>query len=293
MIKLLRNTAGIILSILAGFVLLYLLGYFVSHNVIPGVFYEVFLLVIIIGVSYLVTRFLGSIVYHTFLKQGESYAKHLKSTFELIFFLIVLFIVLLSVGENITAGLVGAGIIGIILGVAAQSSLSNFFAGLYIILSRPFEVGQRINVVTSQYSGFGPTYNHDFIPPKFTGTVDEIGFLYTKIVNDENHIMTIPNSVFLQAMVINYQRNDLVRIKVLAEIPLKFDPEKLNEYLREKISQEGKISDDVEIKIISLGREFYTAAIYVNEKHERIDEVNDLILRYIREIAYVNHHQFS
>lgn len=286
MIKLLRNITGIVLSLVAGFVLLYFLGYFVSHNIIPNVFYEIFLIIIILGISYLVTRFIGSIIYNSFIGRGESFAKHIRSTFELIFFLIVLFIVLLSLGENITAGLVGAGIVGIILGVAAQASLSNFFAGLYILLSKPFEVGQRINVVTSQYSGFGPTYHHDFIPPKFTGTVDEIGFLYTKIINDENHIMTIPNSVFLQAMIINYQKNEYIKIKVMVEIPLKMDPEKIKDSLNEIVKRDGKINGEIEMKLISMDRDYYNAAIYVKERHEKMDEVNDYILRCLREIIY-------
>ncbi|MVT12899.1 MAG: mechanosensitive ion channel, partial [Euryarchaeota archaeon] len=269
-----------------GFVLLYFLGYFVSHNIIPNVFYEIFLIIIILGISYLVTRFIGSIIYNSFIGRGESFAKHIRSTFELIFFLIVLFIVLLSLGENITAGLVGAGIVGIILGVAAQASLSNFFAGLYILLSKPFEVGQRINVVTSQYSGFGPTYHHDFIPPKFTGTVDEVGFLYTKIINDENHIMTIPNSVFLQAMIINYQKNEYIKIKVMVEIPLKMDPEKIKDSLNEIVKRDGKINGEIEMKLISMDRDYYNAAIYVKERHEKMDEVNDYILRCLREIIY-------
>jgi|YelNatPaOPRAMG01_1025707.scaffolds.fasta_scaffold02259_5 small-conductance mechanosensitive channel len=286
MIKLLRNITGIVLSLAAGFVLLYFLGYFVSHNIIPNVFYEIFLIIIILGISYLVTRFIGSIIYNSFIGRGESFAKHIRSTFELIFFLIILFIVLLSLGENITAGLVGAGIVGIILGVAAQASLSNFFAGLYILLSKPFEVGQRINVVTSQYSGFGPTYHHDFIPPKFTGTVDEVGFLYTKIINDENHIMTIPNSVFLQAMIINYQKNEYIKIKVMVEIPLKMDPEKIKDSLNEIVKRDGKINGEIEMKLISMDRDYYNAAIYVKERHEKMDEVNDYILRCLREIIY-------
>ncbi len=286
MVQVTKNIAGILISIIAGIIVLYSIFYFIPKNLLPGYFYEGLVIGVLLIVTYLVTKFLGSIIYHAFAKQGESIAKHMKSTFEIIFFLIIIFIIFLSVGENLTASLVGAGIFGIILGVAAQSSLSNFFAGLYILLSRPFEVGQRINVITSQYSGFGPTYEHEFIPPKYIGVVDEVGFLYTRIINDENYIMIIPNNVFLNALVINYQKNEVVKIKLFVEIPLKYDPVYVLEKLKYKIRSEGKISDEVEIKLISLKKEFYDAEIYVKEKHEKIDFVNDIILRYIREIVY-------
>ncbi|MEM4255962.1 MAG: hypothetical protein QW746_01455, partial [Thermoplasmata archaeon] len=37
--------------------------------------------------------------------------------------------------------------------------------------------------------------------------MDEIGFLYTRIINDENHILTVPNSIFLQAMISELPRS--------------------------------------------------------------------------------------
>ncbi|MEM4110249.1 MAG: mechanosensitive ion channel family protein [Thermoplasmata archaeon] len=201
MIKLFKNIIGIIISIVTGIIIFYVLLFLISKNILPDYLKEIIILVILLAVTYLVSRFLGSIIFYTMVRYGEPNAKHIKSAFEIIFFLLVFFIIFLSFGNNITAGLVSAGLIGIILGVAAQSTLSNFFAGLYILISRPFEVGQRINIVISQYPGYGPTYPHDFLPPKYVGVVDEIGFLYTRIINDENHILTVPNSIFLQAMI--------------------------------------------------------------------------------------------
>ncbi|MEM4597974.1 MAG: hypothetical protein QW715_05680, partial [Thermoplasmata archaeon] len=43
-----------------------------------------------------------------------------------------------------------------------------------------------------------------------------------------------------------------------------------------------------ELKLINLTRIYYNAEIYVKEKHEKIDFVRDIILRYTREIIYAD-----
>ncbi|MEM2938115.1 MAG: hypothetical protein QXL95_02725, partial [Thermoplasmata archaeon] len=125
MIKLFKNIIGIIISIVTGIIIFYVLLFLISKNILPDYLKEIIILVILLAVTYLVSRFLGSIIFYTMVRYSEPNAKHIKSAFEIIFFLLVFFIIFLSFGNNITAGLVSAGLIGIILGVAAQSTLSN------------------------------------------------------------------------------------------------------------------------------------------------------------------------
>ncbi len=76
--------------------------------------------------------------------------------------------------------LLGGAITGIILGVAAQQSLANVFAGIVLQLSRPFTVGDRVAVHSG---GLGGSY---------AGTVAEMGLTFVRLTSDEQMVL-LPN----------------------------------------------------------------------------------------------------
>lgn len=80
----------------------------------------------------------------------------------------------------------GAGILVVIVGLAAQQAFSNIIAGIFIILSKPFRVGDRIKVGTLEY-----------------GIVEDITLRHTVIVNFENKRIIIPNSVVSAETIMN------------------------------------------------------------------------------------------
>lgn len=76
-------------------------------------------------------------------------------------------------------------ITGVVVGIAAQQSLSNFFAGIVLLFSRPFSVGDRVSI----YSGaLGSN----------VGTVTAITLTFTMLETDEGPI-SLPNSGVLAA----------------------------------------------------------------------------------------------
>ena len=91
---------------------------------------------------------------------------------------------------NVSLGslLVGGAVTGVVLGIAAQQSLGNFFAGLVLMVSRPFLPGQRV-IVRSGAMG-GP----------LEGTVLDAGLLYTTI-DTAGGTVNMPNSALLAAAV--------------------------------------------------------------------------------------------
>jgi small-conductance mechanosensitive channel len=82
--------------------------------------------------------------------------------------------------------LVSGAITGVILGIAAQQSLSNVFAGLTLLFSRPFAVGEYI---TLRNGGLGG---------QFDGEVAAIGLTFTTLHTEEGPI-NLPNSAVLAA----------------------------------------------------------------------------------------------
>jgi small-conductance mechanosensitive channel len=76
----------------------------------------------------------------------------------------------------IAGGLLASStIVGLVIGLAAQRTLSNFVAGVVIGLSQPIRLGDRVTV------------------PEGEGVVEEIGLVYTRIRQDDQTRLVIPN----------------------------------------------------------------------------------------------------
>ena len=84
--------------------------------------------------------------------------------------------------------LVGGAVTTILLGIAGQQSLSNIFAGLVLLLSRPFTVGDYIRLKSGALGGVTE------------GLVTEIGITYLRI-DTEDGVLNLPNSQVLAAAV--------------------------------------------------------------------------------------------
>ena len=97
-----------------------------------------------------------------------------------------------ELGINIAPLLAGAGVMGLALSLAAKDTLSNLIAGVLLIVDRPFQVGDRIELWTA---------------PNETGSwgdVIEIGLRATKIRNPDNLVVVVPNNQIMQRDIINY-----------------------------------------------------------------------------------------
>jgi len=86
----------------------------------------------------------------------------------------------------------GAGVAGIAIGFAAKDTLSNLIAGILLLIDRPFEVGDRIEVWTA------PSNSATW------GDVLDVGLRATKIQTTDNIIIIIPNNEIMKRDIINY-----------------------------------------------------------------------------------------
>ncbi len=105
------------------------------------------------------------------------------------FFIYVLafIIILYALGVNITAFVAGLGIAGIAIAFAMQETLSQFFAGMYVLSEQPIRVGDFVELETGQM-----------------GYVVEIGWRAVKIRELPNNIIVIPNSKLVTSVIKNY-----------------------------------------------------------------------------------------
>ncbi len=86
--------------------------------------------------------------------------------------------------------LVGGAVTGVIVGIGAQSTLSNLFAGVILFTLHPFSVGQTVIIRSSLFGGID-----------YTGAVTDVNWFHTIIVNEDNQRVIIPNSTVIVSAV--------------------------------------------------------------------------------------------
>jgi small-conductance mechanosensitive channel len=109
-----------------------------------------------------------------------------------IIYTIAVIIALDRLGINVVPFIAGAGVAGVAIGFAAKDTLSNLIAGILLIIDRPFEVGDRIEVWNA------PTGSATW------GDVIDIGLRATKIKTTDNIVIIIPNNEIMLRDIINY-----------------------------------------------------------------------------------------
>lgn len=117
---------------------------------------------------------------------GASHAAVVRYAILLVGGLTVLVLTISLCKVPITQLLVGGAVTTILLGIAGQQSLANIFAGLVLLLSRPFSVGDYIRVKSGALGGVTE------------GMVTEIGITYLRLDTDDGPL-NLPNSQVLAA----------------------------------------------------------------------------------------------
>jgi small-conductance mechanosensitive channel len=125
---------------------------------------------------------------------GIGRAAALQFILRLFGYLTILITTLDHLGVPVGRILLGSAVVGIILGVAAQQALANFFASIVLIISHPFTVGENITLISGALGG------------KHTGTVIDIGLTHTHIKEKNGTVVALPNSTLLVGAAIEVYR---------------------------------------------------------------------------------------
>lgn len=115
----------------------------------------------------------------------------------------------------------GSAFTAVIVGLAAQQTLGNLFAGMVLISARPFRVGERIRLRAGAVGG------------SVEGVVSSLGLLYTTLARGDERTM-IPNTVVLAAAVVPIKEPDSVDVRVRLSSGVR--PSQVQEILDEAIT---------------------------------------------------------
>lgn len=115
---------------------------------------------------------------------------------------------------------VGGAFTAVILGLAAQQTIGNLFAGTVLLSARPFRVGDRVRLQGGPLAG------------ELEGTVSSLGLLYTVLSDGDEDIM-VPNSAVLSVAIMPLRDPDAVDLR--ARLRAGVTPEDLQDTLEHRI----------------------------------------------------------
>jgi small-conductance mechanosensitive channel len=194
---------------------------------------KIILVVLIGGAGFFLLRFLSALLNRVTRKYlSQQYSMLLRKAIQYTGAVIVLFIILSVLGLKITALLGAAGIVGIAVGFAAQTSMSNLISGLFLISEKPFQIGDAIRVGDK------------------TGVILSIDLLSVKIKTFDNQYIRIPNSVLINTELTNVTRFPIRRLDIKFSVAYQTDVTRLRRVLLEVAGSNPHCLDEPEPLIV-------------------------------------------
>jgi len=126
-----------------------------------------------------------------------------------------------NLGIDTTAILGAAGIAGIVIGFAAQTTVSSFISGFFLLSEKPFAVGDTIRI------------------DSITGVVLSVDLLSVKLRTFDNLFVRIPNETIIKASLVNITRFPIRRLDLSFAVGYKDDLEKVRKTL-EQLAAENR-----------------------------------------------------
>lgn len=131
-----------------------------------------------------------------------------------VFYVIIVLEVLSLFGIKLSALLGAAGIAGVAIGFAAQTSVSNLISGLFVLTEGSIKIGDAVTV------------------DGITGIVDEINLLSVRIHTYDNQMVRIPNSTIINSNLTNISYHAKRRITISVSIDYSTDMQTALEALK-------------------------------------------------------------
>jgi small conductance mechanosensitive channel len=218
---------------------------------------------IIVLFTFILTRIL-KILMNRFIKRSSTYLKVDKTRYKffanatnaVIYIFAVIFIIhtipaLRSVSTTLFAS---AGILAAVIGFASQQAVSNIISGIFVVVFRPFRVGDNIKVGND-----------------FSGVVEDITLRHTVIKDSENARIIIPNSMINSQTLINYDIIDhKFKKRISFNVSLDSDIDLASKIIQNQVYQHPLTlsshyadASTVAVEVAAIGDNFVTLRTFV------------------------------
>lgn len=147
-----------------------------------------------------------------------------------------------------TAWLASVGVVSVVLGLAAQNTLGNLVAGISLLLYRPFNLGDRLQVAAP--SGLE------------SGVVESLNLGYTVLRTGDNRRVVIPNSLMASQTSINLSLTDARKMCIVPfRISREANVEQARKILIELAKQHPKALEYIACPVTALGKSSVTLSL--------------------------------
>ena len=201
----------------------------------PGLFFQLILFLIIVFAFYKLANLAQRLTETALQKPGVELSQLLQRMVLLIvrntILVIGVLIALSQVGISLGPLLAGLGVIGFIVGFALQDTLSNFAAGLLILMYRPFDVDDYIEAAGE------------------SGLVSHMSLVNTTILTFDNQTIIVPNGKIWGDVIKNVTAQSIRRVDLVFGISYTDDILKTEKVLEEIVNSHESVLKDPETNI--------------------------------------------
>ena len=240
-------------------------------------------------VGIIVVRIVIAIVNRMLKKSKLEKAAHglIRSVIRIVLYLLLGLTCASALGIDVTGVVALASVVTLALSLALQNSLTNLIGGFTLLYTRPFASGHYVEIAGQ------------------SGTVQEIGMAYTKLVTPDNKIISIPNSSVVAAEIVNYTVTGTRRLAidiVTAELTGRESPVAIEKVLSalkeaadipEKLEENGIFAEVMSysekgvhysVRIWTTGDDYWNANFIINRR------INAIFAREGLHMAYPHLH---
>lgn len=181
------------------------------------------LITLIIGIY--VARITGGTI-HKVMKKRELDPTVASFTSNMIRYLILAFVIIAALGRIgiQTASFVAViGAAGLAVGLALQGSLSNFAAGVLLIMFRPLKAGEYVEAGGA------------------AGTVESVQIFNTILISPDNKMVVVPNNNVLSGNIINFTRTGQRRVDLTVGVSYSANLKKTREVLENVLTNDARV----------------------------------------------------
>jgi small-conductance mechanosensitive channel len=183
---------------------------FISDETWQRLIKSVIFITIALPIVFFVRKYIRSIVTK---KHGAHYGMLAGKVFYYSMISILVIIVFTEMGYQLGPLIGAAGILGIAIGFASQTSVSNIISGFFLIAEKPFQIGDVISITGT------------------TGVVLSIDTLSVKLRMFDNKFVRIPNELIIKSVVTNFTRFPIRRIEMKVSFAYKEDITRVKDIL--------------------------------------------------------------
>lgn len=152
-------------------------------------------------------------------KMDRGVRTFLRSGLRVILWLVAICVLLGCLGVPMASLVALLSVLGLAISLAIQGTLSNLAGGIMLLSAHPFSAG-------------------DFVEAGgLSGTVREVGLIYTKLDTADNKVVYIPNGDISAKTITNYSANDIRRVELKFTASYDDPPEKVKECIARVVGE--------------------------------------------------------